>query len=157
MKKFLFLVLALGMAVSSFAQYKSAHNKAKAVAPMHKPTNIDLPVVGQQPPNSYVSNKSIMDDPVTAVTRYDMQSNTSNERRIYLFPDGTIGTRATWSTQDAAWTDRGTGYNYFDGTAFGPQPAVRVETSRTGWPAYHPFGPTGEMILAHQSLGPIWS
>jgi len=158
MKKFLFLVLALGMAVSSFAQYRaSMQHRAKVIAPMHKSaiTNIDLPVVGQQPPNSYVSNKSIMDDPVTAVTKYDLQSNSSDERRLYLYPDGTIGTGATWSQQDASWTDRGTGYNYFDGTVWGAQPNSRVEVTRVGWPSYHPFGPTGELIISHQLTGDL--
>jgi len=154
MKKFLFLVMALGVAVSSFAQYRAV-SRAKVIAPVNKVKNIDLPVVGQQPPNSYVSNKSIMDDPVTAITRYDMQSNTSNERRIYLYPDGTIGTTATWSTQDVGWTDRGTGYNYFDGTAWGAQPVAGVEAIRTGWPSYHPFGATGELIISHQATGDL--
>ncbi len=159
MKKFLFLVLALGITVSSFAQYKALmQRKANVVAPMlkTKTTNIDLPVVGQQPQNGYVSNKSIMDDPVTAVTRYDMQTNTSNCRRLYFYPqDGTIGTGATWSTQDAAWTDRGTGYNYYDGSAFGPQPTARVEVTRVGWPSYHPFGATGELLITHQATGDL--
>jgi hypothetical protein len=158
MKRFLFLVLALGIAVSSFAQFKALmQNKANVVAPMHKTTttNVDLPVVGQQPANSYVSNKTIMDDAVLCVTRYDGQTNSTNQRRVYLFPDGTIGGGATWSTQDASWTDRGTGYNYFDGSAWGAQPTARVEASRVGWPEYHPWGANGEMILAHQSTGPF--
>jgi hypothetical protein len=152
MKKVLLLVFALGIAVSSFAQYRAV-SRAKVIAPVNKMKNIDLPVIGHQPPNSYVSSKSIQDDPVSAVTRYDLQSNTSNERRIYLYPDGTIGTAAILSTQDASWSDRGTGYNYYDGTAWGSQPVARVETIRTGWPSYHPFGVNGELIIAHQATG----
>lgn len=159
MKKFLFLVLALGIAVSSFAQYGALmQKKANVIAPLlkTKSTNIDLPVVGQQPPNSYVSNKIIMDDPVTAVTRYDLQTNSSNQRRLYFYPDDqTIGTVTTWSTQDASYTDRGPGYNYFDGTAWGAQPTARVGSIRTGWPDYHPFGPTGELIINHQATGDL--
>jgi hypothetical protein len=156
MKRLLFLILALGMTLSTFAQFGALmQKKANVVAPMHKTTNIDLPVVGQLPPNNVVSNKSIMDDPVSSMTRYDLQSNSSNERRLYLYPDGTIGTAATWSTQDASWTDRGTGYNYWDGSAFGPLPTARNESKRTGWPSYHPFGPTGEMTIAHQSTGSL--
>lgn len=158
MKRILLLTAALCLVMSSFAQLgPSKQVSRKVIAPLERSTmtNVDLPVIGHQPPNSIVSNKSIMDDPVTAVTRYDLQTNTSNERRLYLFPDGTVGTSATWSTQDASWTDRGTGYNYFDGTAWGAQPVARVETSRTGWPSYHPFGPTGELIIAHESTGPL--
>ena len=37
----------------------------------------------------------------------------------------------------------------------GPQPTARVETSRVGWGEYLPFGPTGEIIIAHQAVGPL--
>jgi hypothetical protein len=153
MKKILFLGLALCLTISSFAQYKPAHSKAKAIAPVHRTTNIDLPVVGEMPANSYVSNKSITDDPVSSITKYDLQSNSSNQRRLYLYPDGTVGTAVTWSQENSGWTDRGTGYNYWDGSAFGPLPTARVEQVRIGWPDYHPFGATGEMLLAHRSAG----
>jgi hypothetical protein len=159
MKKFLFLLLALGLGLSSFAQFDAMmKTKANLIAPMQRSltTNIDIPVVGQQTPNSYVSNKSVLTDEVTAVTQYDLQTNTTNQRRLYLFPDETIGTTCIWSQQSASpWSDRGTGYNYFDGTAWGAQPTARVETIRTGWPEYHPFGPTGELIIAHQATGDL--
>ena len=146
------------MTMSSVAQFGALLKKnAKAVAPMtvNNFTNVDLPIVGQQSARTLVSNKSIIDDPVTATTRYDVQSNGSATHRCYSYPDGTIGSTATWSTQDANWTDRGAGYNYFDGTAWGPQPTSRVETTRTGWPEYRPFGPTGELIISHQAAGPL--
>ncbi len=147
------------VALSSYAQFTALLKKnAKAVAPLSlKAANgFDLPVVGQHPINSHVSNKSIMDDPVTAVTRYDMQTNNSVQRRCYFYPnDQVIGTTATWSQQDASWTDRGTGYNYFDGTTMGALPASRVESIRTGWPSYCPFGGDGELIISHQATGPL--
>ncbi|MCX6245684.1 MAG: T9SS type A sorting domain-containing protein [Bacteroidetes bacterium] len=156
MKRFLFLILALGMSVSIFAQFGATKQRnTNVIAPMHKTTNIDLPVVGQLPPNTIVSNKSILDDPISSVTRYDLQSNSSSSNRLYLYDDGTVGTTATWSTQDASWTDRGTGYNYWDGSAFGSLPTARTESMRSGWPSYCPFGATGEMTIAHQSAGPL--
>ena len=156
MKKMLLLSFALCIGISVFAQYDALmRKKANIVAPMLKNNSIDLPVVGQQPPNSYVSSKNINDDPVTAVTRYDLQSNLTNQKRVYLYPDGTIGAIGTWSTQDASWTDRGSGYNYFDGTAWQAQPTARVENIRTGWGEYRPFGATGELIIAHQATGPL--
>ena len=156
MKRILLLTVALCVVMGSFAQFDAMmHKNAKAIAPMIRASNIDLPVVGQQPPNGHVSNKSIMDDPVTCVTRYDLQTNYSNQRRVYLHPDGTIGTVATWSAQDGSWPDRGSGYNYFDGTSWGPQPTSRVEAIRTGWGEYLPFGVDGEMIIAHEVTGPL--
>ncbi len=156
MKKFLFLAFAMGMTLSSSAQFKSSMLKqANHISPALSVSNIDLPqVVGELPPNNNVSNKkSINDDPVSSITRYDLQTNSASDRRLFLYPDGTVGTAATWSAQDASWSDRGTGYNYFDGTAFGPLPTARVETIRVGWPCYLPFGANGELIVAHEVAG----
>jgi len=159
MKKILFLTAVLCITISSFAQYQALLKKnAKAVAPttLKAANGFDLPVVGQHPINSHVSNKSILDDPVTAMTRYDLQTNSSVQRRCYFYPnDQVIGTTATWSQQDALWTDRGTGYNYFDGNFWDALPTARVESIRTGWPSYCPFGGDGELIISHQATGPL--
>jgi len=155
MKKFLFLALALGITLSMFAQNGGLKQKraTKFVPALANQISIDLPVVGELPANSYVSNKSINDDPVSSKTWYDLQTNSSMQSRVYLYPDMTLGTTATWSAVDTPFPDRGTGYNYFDGTAFGPEPNSRIESVRTGWPSYHPFGPTGELIIAHEAAG----
>ena len=157
MKKVLLFAIAACLTLGSFAQYGAMNQKrANIIAPKLKSvtTNLDLPVVGNMTPNTIVSNKIVLDDPAISVTRYDLQSNSSNERRIYYYPeDKTIGATSTWSTQDASWSDRGTGYNYFDGSAWGDQPSARVENIRTGWPSYHPFGPTGECVISHQATG----
>jgi len=158
MKKILFLVLALGFTLSTFAQFDALMKKnAKVTGTAIRSTSIgiDLPVVGGQPPNAYVSNNIPLNDPVTAVTIYDLQTNGANQNRCYLFPDGTLGTACTWSVQTTNFTDRGTGYNYYNGTSWGPQPNARIETIRTGWPEYRPFGPTGEIVVAHEASGPL--
>jgi len=49
--------------------------------------------------------------------------------------------------------DRGTGYNYFDGSSWGSWATARIESDRTGWPAYAPWGENGEIICAHISGG----
>ena len=87
------------------------------------------------------------------MTKYDLQTNNaSGQQRIYLFPDGTLGAVATMSHEDGgSYSERGTGYNYFDGASWNSQPAARIETTRTGWPSYQPFGPAGEIVLAHQA------
>ncbi|MEI6854271.1 MAG: T9SS type A sorting domain-containing protein, partial [Bacteroidota bacterium] len=81
-------------------------------------------------------------------TRYDLQTNQSVQNRIYLFPDGTIGGAFTYGITETSFADRGTGYNYFDGTAWGAYPSARVESARCGWPSYCPMG-TGELVVAH--------
>ncbi len=158
MKKFLCLVLALGFAVSTFAQFDTfVKRNPKAVATVSGPAmnNIDLPVPGEQPPNGILPNKSILTDPIPATTVYDLQTNGAIQTRCYLYGDGFIGTACTWSVQQTNFTDRGTGYNYFDGTAWGPEPTARIESIRTGWPDYQPWGPTGELVIAHEAAGPL--
>lgn len=83
-------------------------------------------------------------------TVFDLQTNSTAQKRIFVYADGTIG--ATWiiGTQSSnSYPDRGTGYNYFDGSSWGSYPNYRVESIRTGWPAYAPFGSGGEIICSH--------
>jgi hypothetical protein len=152
MKKFLLFLIVAGMTMSAFAQKPAfMHKRMDQKAPYVK-TNIADQAPGVKPANLYVANKSVLDDPSLMVTKYDLQSNSSSgQQRIYLWPDGTINAGATWSLQDATYSDRGTGYNFFDGTAWGAQPAARQESIRTGWPSLQPWGANGECLLAHQS------
>ena len=155
MKKILFFILALSITVISSAQSKGTMlYRGKQIAPAISVSNIDIPaVIGQLDPNILVSNKRILDDPVSSVTLYDLQTNAAIQKRLYLYPDGTLGTTATWSQVATPFADRGTGYNYYDGTSFGPEPVARMESIRTGWPNYCPFGPNGELVIAHQATG----
>lgn len=68
-----------------------------------------------------------------------------------VFSDGTVGATWTRGTGPAAYADRGTGYNYFNGASWGPAPTNRIETDRSGWPAYTACGPTGEAFVSHVS------
>jgi hypothetical protein len=156
MKRILTLVIALCIGIGAFAQFDAMmQKKANVVLTGQRELISDLPVIGVQQSNGYVPG-SILTDPVTAVTMYDLQSNYSNQRRVYLYPDGTVGAVCIWSQQaNTSWTDRGTGYNYFDGTSWGPKPTARVESIRVGWGEYLPFGATGEMIIAHEAVGPL--
>jgi len=160
MKKFTLACLILGLLILApgftvNAQNFSLRNQtAKAVKnPSILVASDSDNGIGIKPPNVYVSTKSVFDDPTTMMTKYDLQTNSSSgQQRIYFYPDGTIGTVATMSHENGgAYSDRGTGYNYFNGTSWNAQPAGRAETTRTGWPSYQPFGPTGEIILAHQA------
>ena len=66
-----------------------------------------------------------------------------------MFPDGTIGATWTFGNAATAFADRGTGYNYFDGSSWGAAPTARIESVRVGWPSYCPMGENGEMVIAH--------
>lgn len=84
---------------------------------------------------------------------FDLQSNSSMQNRLYLFSDGTMGATFTFGAEYDAFPDRGTAYNYFDGSDWSEPPIERIESQRTGWPAYAPFGENGEIIVAHISGG----
>ncbi|MBE0641750.1 MAG: T9SS type A sorting domain-containing protein [Bacteroidales bacterium] len=85
-------------------------------------------------------------------TRYDQQTNNSLSHRIYHYQDGTTGAVWTRGIADVGgFTDRGTGYNYDDGTGWGAMPTARVESIKTGWTGYAPLGESGEIIVAHSA------
>jgi hypothetical protein len=67
---------------------------------------------------------------------------------------------AVWGMgMDAAggFPDLGTGYNFFNGASWMDFPTSRIENVRTGSPVYAPCGPSGEIVLAHQSPDlPLW-
>jgi hypothetical protein len=90
-------------------------------------------------------------------TFYDLQTNASIGRRIMMHPDGTIS--AVW-TQDPTgatnFPNRGTGYNYNNGSAWGAVPTARVESSRTGWPSIGVLGDGSEFITGHISADGGW-
>ncbi len=80
--------------------------------------------------NQGTTNKSSQVQVIVGTTTYDLQSNGSPQNRIYQ-DNGTLG--ATWTySSDVAGTypDRGTGYNYYNGTSWGPIPTSRIETDR---------------------------
>ena len=99
-------------------------------------------------------SSSPMDEPEEAIfgkTFYDLQSNTSMQNRLYVYPDGTAAGVFTFGEDFPNFAnDRGTGYNYFDGTDWGPYPTEHVEDGiRCGWPAYAPLGENGEIVVTH--------
>ena len=82
-------------------------------------------------------------------TRYDLQSNSGCQNRFHVYEDGTMGATWTYGINDPNFADRGTGYNYFDGTVWGSPPSARIETIRAGWPSYAPYGENGEIVVSH--------
>jgi hypothetical protein len=83
------------------------------------------------------------------MTQYDLQSNTFLDNRIHRYEDGTIGAVWTMGFEATSFPGRGTGYNFYNGTEWGPEPAVRLESIRCGWPSYAPWGPGGEIVASH--------
>jgi hypothetical protein len=101
----------------------------------------------------------VVETPI-GMTLYDLQSNAAVQNRIYAYPDGTIGAVWTtgWTPPATAFADRGTGYNYFDGTSWGEMPTTRIpsETLKNGWPSYAPLGENGEMVISHTGAAGLY-
>lgn len=121
----------------------AAHTGLETAKNIGVPANQDVPV-------AFRSTAEI----IVGTTRYDLQSNAANQRRIIHKPDGTIAATFTFSKDDLGNPDRGTGYNTNAGGSWGPEPTAALEASRrTGWPALVNT-PNGEVVVCHYSPEP---
>ncbi len=152
MKKILLFALALGFIGTSMAQVRQVQSKAwyKTVVATDKAATIDQELNFTGEINPMVANDRAADI-VVGETWYDLQSNSSMANRIYAFDDGTIGATWTRGMTPTTYADRGTGYNYFDGTSWGAYPDERIEDVKTGWPSIAPYGANGEIVVAHMA------
>ena len=156
MKKVLFLSLILAIGMTGFAQkdvaVKAGMNKKmkmekKALGKEVATEAIQFTPNGGVPAIAHYGNRyDARVDYETMYTQMDLQSNAFVANRMWRFDDGTVGITAIFPDNG---TNRGTGYNYFDGEDFGSMPEARLENIRTGWPSYCQYGPNGEIIVAH--------
>lgn len=115
-------------------------------------------------PNPYTypilnsNSKSTMTSEVIGWTTYDLQTNGSVQNRIVVHDDGTISAAWTMSSElNAIFSDRGTGYNHFDGSNWtfpAPSPPFsepRLEDSRVGWPSLLALGDGSERVMTHST------
>ena len=150
MKKSIALLVMVAIAVMAFSQSipsfdKSAIHKAKQVEYVKaNDVVVAAPFKEVAGPKSFAPNEHII-----GTTYYDLQSNKGVQNRVYRHDDGTIGAVWTMGIEASAFPDRGTGYNYYDGTAWGPASTERIESIRCGWPSYSPLGPGGELVISH--------
>ena len=107
----------------------------------------------KQMANPYVkSGINEVEEEQIGESRYDNQSNASIPKKMYVYPDGTIAATWTRSMDESTFSDRGAGYNYFDGTIWGDWPLERIEDIKTHRPTYAPLGENGELIVSHVSF-----
>ena len=162
MKKVLFTTLAVAVAMTGFAQKGMERVKVEK----NRSAKAEITAYGkvdQAPAFNYAPTPSaprnIKGDDLggyqTMLTYYDLQTNKLLGNRMYRFEDGSLGVTATWSQVAQNFSDRGTGYDYYDGTGFifeedGEQSVTgRIESMKTGWPSYSQYGPEGEIIVSH--------
>ena len=93
-----------------------------------------------------------IDDVRIGTTTYDLQSNASVDNRLIRHSNGTISATWTMSAQfAAAYSDRGTGYNFHDGSSWAPDPTTRLESSRGGWPSILATSSGKEIAITHNT------
>jgi len=147
MKKLLLVSLALAVCAVTFGQNKTATELRNT--PVKTQLNVlsDPYMQGDAEAVIPVRQKSTMGEVGIIETEYDLQTNASLGNRMTRFDDGTMAMVCTRGY--GAYTDRGTGYNYYDGSSWGDMPTERIEDERTGWPCIAPWGVNGEVIVSH--------
>jgi len=158
MKKLLLLGLAFSIGYCANAQNNSKSLVSKNVQRVSVPVlkkitgNEVIPVVFQEN-NYYTMSKKSIDllfgEPI-GTTFYDLQTNSGICNRIVQEPNGNVS--AVWTMALVSnFADRGTGYNYWNGTAWLDAPTARIEgTTRTGWPNIAITG-TDQMVVSHNA------
>jgi hypothetical protein len=154
------LVLCIGLALSAqnIPTVNGSLLEKTARVEYRKPTTAINPFMNQQV--SMVTNKGMLgpDETELGETWYDLQSNASISNRLQVWDDGTMAAVWTRGIDATAFNDRGTGYNYFDGTEWAPWPTQRIQTNRCGWPSIAAWGPGGEISVAHNGVTSLeWS
>lgn len=83
-------------------------------------------------------------------TMYDYQTSNSMAKKLVAYPDGTVG--MTWIMgldYNNSWSDRGAGYNFFNGTTWGPIPTESIQSDRCGGASYAALGANGEINVSY--------
>ncbi len=95
-----------------------------------------------------------VDEEVIGTSLYDLQTNSAVQPRFIVHPNGSISAAWTMSLDGTStFVDRGTGYNFYDGTDWGSEPSERLEDERTGWPSFISLPGGGEAYICHTSGG----
>ncbi|MEI6455774.1 MAG: T9SS type A sorting domain-containing protein [bacterium] len=157
MKRFILPLFAAFFVLSAAAQVRPISDGKRMLYPQLCP-----PSAG---PEGTINNQALQPGEKPAAitvignTWYDTQTyNWGNlMNRIYQYSDGTIG--ATWMHKAASVPpDRGTAYNYFDGTTWTGASLHLGGDPNNAFPSYAPWGPNGEIVAHYQYIsgeGPI--
>ncbi|MDD5570979.1 MAG: T9SS type A sorting domain-containing protein [Bacteroidales bacterium] len=167
MKKLLLILLVVGIYSYSFSQKAES---LKAVVNKDSKANAGVlysPPIGVQEyltgpvltSNETVRNQRYGTEIVIGKTKYDLQTNRTMQRRLFMLPNNNMIATWTFANSGTPFNDRGTGYNFFtsSNTTWAPYPVgtdinsmTRLESIRTGWPA---VGITNnnasEIIISH--------
>ncbi len=161
MKKALFLSLCLSLGLAVLAQQRVPKDDIRMTIATEKNAasgkemeNQVVPFVPQEAKSVVVNRYDNLQTSETMWTTYDLQSNSYVANRMYQLPNGSVATVATMSHQyNQTASDRGTGYNFYNGNYWQSQPNARIESYKTGWPTIARWGSSGEILIAHGNGG----
>lgn len=110
-------------------------------------------LVNPAPATQHPSHRAPMAYTETTIgsTGYQVQTNASICNRIVKNSDGTISATWTYSPENSGWTVRGTGYNYFNGSSWGPIPTAPIENVRTGYTNIGVTSTGAEVVVSHEA------
>lgn len=151
MKKLLLFSLILGIGIVGFSQNAPSVSKellkvtaeASFLPGTDNATNFENPVNMLKSADAFAPTEHII-----GTTWYDLFSNKFIGNRFFRWEDGTMAAVFMIGYESSVFPDRGTGYNFYNGTEWGPQPTARIENTRTGWPSNDDWG-MGEINVAH--------
>ncbi len=125
--------------------------KNKNVTDIQNNISVSYQASAQRNSLKNISRVSAMTEDIIGNTYYDLQSNSSVGERIVVNADGTIATCWTFegTADGGVYANRGTGYAYYNGTAWSAIPTVRVENTRVGWGNIVNTRSGKELILSH--------
>ncbi len=146
----LLIMYTLSSQNSNFSSIPSEYRNIEEKRPIN--LSVDESLNLKKALNNYVysAKSKALNEEIIGNTKYDLQTNYSSQRRIHRFADGTIAGVFTYGEGSPNFPERGTGYNYFDGTNWDPIPLGKIESVRAGWPSIAPYGTNGEIIASHQ-------
>ena len=144
---FLILMLPLFLAAQHLPKVLDNMQKAPMLPPPSPSTELKGPAA---PAGSPVQFRD--EEVQIGITRFEVQTNSSLGGRVAVLPDGRVS--AAWLhglDQNGGWPDRGTAYNQFDGTSWGPIPTSSLETARSGYPSFASTSNGLEVVISHKN------
>jgi len=155
-KTFTYLVIIIfcNTIIAQNSPYKIKNGDVSSITPKNMISGNEVlsNLITNTNPNTIASKTMSMDEVLIGTTTYDLQSNASVDNRLIRHNDGTISATWTMSAQyAAAYSDRGTGYNFYDGSSWGSNPTARLESSRGGWPSILATASGKEIAITHNT------
>lgn len=157
MKK-LYLAGLLGLSIAASAQQATKTPSVKtdkALPSISNKTDYEMASPLRVKDNTNASRKSGYGKNATwstvGSTFFDRQTNSSVYKRVLAYGDGKVSVLWTTSSDNNInnFLGRGSGYNHFDGTAWGPVTKNRIEPFRAGYPNFD-YNGTSEIIMSHR-------